>query len=172
MTNSWLQACLLGVAGASDLTASYWGSFALGRLLAIPLSTWFSPGLMLGCSLGVKHPHLPVYTAVACHSSALCWLLGGFVITSLICDMGSGIWDLGSIVIFACKAVWLSGEDPWCRHTRELAPSFILLGGWVLPPETHHSHSRRKPDGKRFWVDFLGSSDTSDALFSVSVGWI
>jgi fucose permease len=48
-----VEDCLLGVAAASDLTASYWGSFALGRLLAIPLSTWFSPGLMLGCSLGV-----------------------------------------------------------------------------------------------------------------------
>ena len=50
-----VQACLLGVAAASDLTASYWGSFALGRLLAIPLSTWVSPGVMLGCSLGVRN---------------------------------------------------------------------------------------------------------------------
>eukprot|EP00040_Diaphanoeca_grandis_P024626 m.135642 g.135642 ORF g.135642 m.135642 type:complete len:522 (+) comp29809_c0_seq2:460-2025(+) len=34
-----IEDCLLGVAGASDVTSAYWGSFALGRLLAIGLSS-------------------------------------------------------------------------------------------------------------------------------------
>lgn len=48
-----IESCMLEVAAAADVTASYWGSFALGRLIAIPVSTVLNPALILTGSLSI-----------------------------------------------------------------------------------------------------------------------